>query len=300
MAIPVSQIQLPTEKQNILTDLFLYIILLYGREKIGKTTFFSSFPGAIFFCTEPGAKGMRIHTLNPPEGVSNWGIFVRGVDLLCEDPAQFSTVIIDTVDRAYEICRDWVCAGLNITYPGTNADGVNDYGKSWNAVKREFTKQIHRLLRSGLGVCFTSHASDTEFTAKSGDKFSHVVPSMAKQARAVVEPLVDMALYAEYAKDKEGSNRRIIVTEGDEMIWAGCRQIGDAKIPRILPLNEVNGYGVLQAALEGKPVGLDPKSLMPIRKASKAVSKLITGMAQEAVASEVKPTPKPLKRRSAR
>ena len=78
---------LPTEKKAVVKDIGLFTWLLYGREKIGKTTVMASWPDAIFFTTEPGTKGMSIFEYNHEEGgITDWQKFKDGVKLLEDNP----------------------------------------------------------------------------------------------------------------------------------------------------------------------------------------------------------------------
>ena len=263
------KLKLPKKPKEIDSDLSNYILLLYGREKIGKTVTGAQFPEAIFFATEPGTKGLEIFEFNHEDGgVKDWEVFRTGVDLL-ERSKRFKTVVIDTVDRAYDMCLDWVCENLNIEYPGHDDAGKEDFGKSRRAVKQEFLKQIHRIVQSGRGVVFISHSKETEIKPRSGEKYTRIFPTMGNQARAVVEALVDLFFYCEYAKDVNGKVRRIFVCQGDETIWAGTRPTLTKTFPRFLPMHKNKGYKIIKKAFLGKHKGLDPTTLLPAKTSSK-------------------------------
>ena len=269
-------IPLPTEPKPKETDIMKYTMLLYGREKIGKTTALASFPGAIFFCTEPGSKGLEIYEYNHEDGgVKNWEIFRSGVRALVANPGKFKTVIIDTVDRAYDHCLDWVCEHKGIEYPGQDNAGKEDFGKSWRAVKQEFMEQIHALSQAGMGICLTSHATETEFKTRSGEKFARIQPSMSGQARKVIEAMVDMFFYCEYMRSPEGANSRVVICQGDETIWAGARETVAEDFPAFLPLQKRDWFEVLQSAFNGTYAGLDPKTLLAAKGTSKTASEFL-------------------------
>lgn len=260
----VAALTLPDGPQEPDDNLSHYTILIYGREKIGKTTVCNSFPDSIFFATEPGTKGLRATRFNHEDGgVKNWAIFRKGVELLEKNPGKFKTVIIDTVDRAYDICLDWVCENLGVEYPGKDDQGREDFGKSWRAVKMEFLDAIHRLEQAGYGIVFTSHAKEQTFTTRAKEKYDRIFPTMSGQARAVVEGIVDYFFYCEYVRAEDGSTKRIFICHGDETIWAGSRKGPNFEaFPQFLPMDEQNGYSVIQAAFNGEDVGLDPKTLV--------------------------------------
>lgn len=265
-SIPVEQAgqyALPTEKKAVDTDLRHYTTLVYGREKWGKTTFFASYPETLFLMTEPGAQGLSVYEFNADRGgVHDWNVFRAAVDLLERNTTQFQNVVIDTADLAYDMCLDWVCENMHIEYPGKDDEGKQDFGKSWKMVKKEFLEQIHRIKRTGRGVCFTSHCKTEHHRTRGGDEYDRVYPSMSGQARGVIEALVDMFFFGEYFKDEHERTIRCLVTEGDDSIWAGHRPIaGLGKLPQFIPVMENQGYTTLLGAFHGKVKGYDPMLL---------------------------------------
>jgi len=239
-------------------------LFLYGREKIGKTTFLSSYPDSIFFATEPGVRGLPVYEFNEAGGgVYDWGVFLAGVAALEAEPGRFRTVIIDTADRAYDMALDYVCRKRDIEYPGQDSDGREDFGKSWRAVKDEFTAAIARIAATGRTVVFTSHAKTETVKTRSGVSYDRVFPTLSGQGRKVLEPMVDFFWIAEYLRDTSGTTRRVVITQGDEFLWAGSRAIGGAAVPRYLPLLAEGGYDMLCQAFAGEDVGIDPADIMP-------------------------------------
>lgn len=285
----MSNLALPDVPKEPDRDLSHYTLLLYGREKIGKTTMLASFPDALFFSTEPGTKGLRIFEFNHEDGgTRNWDIFRKGVDLLEKTPGKFKTVVIDTVDRAYDMCLDWVCENRGVEYPGHDADGKEDFGKSWRAVKMEFLEQLHRISQSGRGICFTSHAKESEIKTRSGDRYTRIFPTMSGQARAVVEAVVDLFFYAEYVRGEDGSTQRVLICRGDETIWAGARECVGTTFPAFLPMQAKNGYAVIRDAFLGKYKGLDPSTLMVARTTTQTAKEFIVKAKTKASVAKVK------------
>ncbi len=231
-------------------------MLLYGREKIGKTTFFSQFPKTLFLTTEPGTKGLRVMEVS----CSDWHTVEGAVKALLTKEAQdtFEFVVFDTVDRAYDLCLDCVCSERGISYPSEDPD----WGQTWREIKRRFASVIERLAHAGYGLGFTSHVREEVVKERSGRTYTRIYPSMSKQARTVVEALVDFFLYADYVKDTKGNTRRILVCEGDETIWAGSREVDGVSLPRFLPLKKEGAYELMQKAFNGKVKGINPRSLV--------------------------------------
>lgn len=200
--------ELPTERSSPVKKLGGYTILLFGRKKIGKTCLASQFPNAMFLMFEPGGKALSIYQ----ESMTSWRKFVRFVDLLIEDK-KFNTVVLDTVDFAYDSCLEYVCSMLGIDHP---ADA--GYGKGWNAVKQEFIKQLKRLMNSGKGIIFISHQKEKEIEDRRGRTKDVITNAMTGQGSEIITGLVDMW----FNYDFEG-RERILTILGDDTMDAGHR-----------------------------------------------------------------------------
>jgi len=200
-------IKLPTKKSEIERDLSRYTIFLYGREKIGKTSLAAQFPDAVFLMCEPGAKSLSIYRVD----INSWTDFLEAVKLL-KDSAQFKTVVIDTVDLAFKYCEDYMCKKLVIDHPSDEA-----FGKGYNLIRDEFHRCISTLEKIGRGVVLISHAKEQDVKRLKGDSFS-ISPTLSKQGRSVIEPMVDIWGYYGY----DGATRTLQI-RGNEEVNAGCR-----------------------------------------------------------------------------
>lgn len=202
------ELTLPTEKSQPIKSIEDAVIALYGEKKIGKTSLAGEFDDPFFMMCEPGGKGLSI----AQRPVSTWAEFVGYVDLLCKTD-RFRTIIVDTIDKAYEKAFDFVCKREVMVHPGDEA-----YGKGWKMIDQEFTKQLDRLVHSGRGVVFISHAEVREFQSRTGDKYSKIVPSMSASARRYVSGIADVIAYYGYY----GAERYLTI-RGSDTLEAGHR-----------------------------------------------------------------------------
>lgn len=184
-----------------------YSILLFGEKKIGKTRLASLFPDSYFIECEPGTKGV-VHRGDP---CGSWALFKKMVRLLRTDKSR--TVIVDTVDMAFSMCDDYVCAKL-----GVDDVSEEDWGKGWRALRKEFTDTMQKLMSMNKGVILISHSTEKEIKTRSGRKYDRVQPTMAGQARDICEAIVDIWAYFHYDGDA-----RVLTIRGDEHISAGHR-----------------------------------------------------------------------------
>jgi hypothetical protein len=216
-----------------------YSILLYGQEKIGKTTFAAEFPNPYFFMFEPGGKDLSVHKSD----IQDWAHF-RHLLKQIEADKKFDNVIFDTADVASIMCDRYVCE-IN----GVSDVDEMDFGKGWRKLRLEFSTCVQRLLKSGKGVLFISHSTEKEFKTKTGSKITRVVPTMSKQAREILDPIVDIWAYYRY-----NGKQREIVLRGDEEVSAGHRTrnhfLGVTTIPA--GTNEGEAYQNFVAAFENR------------------------------------------------
>jgi len=185
-----------------------YSWLIFGEKKIGKTTLASMFDNALFLMTEPGAKSLSVYQVAVP----NWSTAREALKALRTD-TQFATIVVDTVDLAFKMCEKFVCQKLAIDHPSDE-----DWGRGWSAVRDEFTQWIQQLMLLDKGIIFISHSTEREIKTRSGQKYDRVQPTMANQARDVIEGMVDIWAYYTY----EGS-QRVLIIRGDEHVSAGHR-----------------------------------------------------------------------------
>ena len=205
----VASLELPHEKTEPRTELSEYSTLIYGREKIGKTTFGSQFPEALFLFFEPGGKSLSVYGRD----VYSWEEFKSYLTLLRKDH-KFKTVIIDTVDIAYKMCYAYICKRLGVDHPAEEG-----FAKAWNMIRDEFQEKMAILMKLNRGVVLISHSTEKEIKKRYGDTEHRIITTMSKQAREVLEPMVDIWTYCEYGKD----GGRQFVIRGDELISAGHR-----------------------------------------------------------------------------
>lgn len=205
----VYDFDLPKERSTPEKDLSKYTILLYGQEKVGKTSFCAQFPKPIILLFEPGGKDLEIYK----KEVQDWEHF-RGILKQIKKDDTFKNVVFDTTDIAHNMCEKWACDKEGISDP---ADG--NYGSGWRAIRKEFTRAILDLTKCGKGVIFTSHATEKTVKTRFGE-FDRTVPTMSKQAREIIEPLVDVWVYYRYTNEQ---GDREFVIRGNQEISAGTR-----------------------------------------------------------------------------
>lgn len=215
------EITLPQVKSKASTDLSDYSILMYGEEKIGKTTFAAQFPEAIFLMCEPGSKALEVYQ----RPINSWADMKAYLKLLSKD-TKFKTIVIDTVDIAYLLCERATCVAL-----GVEDIQDADFGKGWRKVAAEFSTWMNYAAKLGKGVIFISHAKEKSIKNRAGDEHHRTVPTMDRRASDIMEAMVDIWVYYKYNRN----GTRTLQIRGTEEIAAGVRTpknfIGISEIP---------------------------------------------------------------------
>lgn len=259
-------VALPTKDTPPRTELHHFMQLWYGRVKIGKTALAKQFPNTLFLFFEEGGKALYTRSML----MTDWLTFRKTVKLLTTTKHSYQNVVIDTGEIAYERCLEWVCAKMAIDHPSDE-----EYGKGWQAVKKEFNMQVLALNNSGLGIIVNSHEKIVKVQGRR-DEISRIQPSLSTQALSVIEAMVDVFAYLRY--DDDGN--RVIQIVGDEIISAGHRlgddanrfKYADGSPIEMIPMGKsaAEAYTNLVAAFNNE---LDTKKKVTKKKTSKKKAK---------------------------
>lgn len=250
------ELKLPEERSEPVKNIGGYSLLIYGRKKIGKTTFTRWFPKTLHMMFEPGAKKLRLYKIEP----QNWLEVKQYVKLIRKDK-RFETIVIDPPDIMYDLCSDYVCKSkLMVEHPSDAG-----WGKGWREVKKEFLNVIGSLLTSGKGVIFISHQKEHEVELRDGTKLEVITNTMPKQAKEIIEGLVD--LWANYDYD---GKRRVLHILGDEYLDVGHR-LNENPDPKFLytdktPIREIDMGKTSKEAYENFMKAFNNELIKPERK----------------------------------
>lgn len=230
-------IVIPTKKTSVTLGLGDQVVTIYGAPKIGKSTFASQFPGALFAATEPGLNHLNVYQIP----INGWKDFLSLGAALASDPLQVETLVVDTVDILYLQCQSAVCDKAEVQHPSDLS-----YGKGFSLVNNEFRRVLARIgtLRTSkggkLGLVLISHAKEIEVDTRTG-KHMRWAPTLPPSARNIVEGMSDLLLFA----DVDGDGARVLRTKPSQRWIAGDRS---GKLPETLPLS----YDSLSSTFSGK------------------------------------------------
>lgn len=244
---------LPTQKTPPRADIQDMTVLLWGKNKYGKSTFASRADGALFLATEPGLN--HLETFQVPIGT--WDEMLQACAEISAGGHPFKTIIVDTVDNAYRMCAEHVCKKHKIEH-----ESDLGYGKGYALINNEFYRVLNKLALLPYGLFMISHAQEREFETARG-KIMRTVPTLPDKARKLVLGMVDLILYCdlEVTTDDAGKQqvRRVIRTKPNASYDAGDRT---GRLPEVLDLDY---QAFVRAFQEGKEV-LKPHVSVPASK----------------------------------
>ena len=210
MAIDILAIQ----PQVISRDLRSKYLLLAGAPKIGKTEFCTMAPDALVLAFEIGTNARPGAMIQKIDTWSTFKLVLRQLEKP-EAKAKFSTICIDTVAIAYDLCEQFICA-----QNGVQKIGDIPYGGGYSALSKEFDNALRKITMMGYGLIMTCHLKES--TDENGE-ITGYKPDLNNRCLKIVNGLVDIIGVITQTWDEHGESHRWIQTRSTPTIVAGSR-----------------------------------------------------------------------------
>lgn len=210
MAIDILAIQ----PQVISRDLRSKYLLLAGAPKIGKTEFCTMAPDALVLAFEIGTNARPGAMIQKIDTWSTFKLVLRQLEKP-EAKAKYSTICIDTVAIAYDLCEQFICA-----QNGVQKIGDIPYGGGYAALSKEFDSALRKITMMGYGLIMTCHLKE------SSDENGEIIgykPDLNNRCLKIVNGLVDIIGVITQTWDEQGESHRWIQTRSTPTIVAGSR-----------------------------------------------------------------------------
>lgn len=202
-------------------------LLVYGKNKVGKTTFCTKeLPKPLLCAFEKGYNAIPgIKAID----ITKWTQFKQVVKQLDSPAAKemYNTIIIDTVDIMASLCESFVCQQAGVSSLSDVA-----FGKLYGEYSREMTNVLRKITMMGYGLAFIAQEDIKIVKDDKGEEIEKLQPMLDKRALKIVNAIVDFILYIGQEWDDQGNNNRFFYTRNTPFITAGSR-FGEmsAKIP---------------------------------------------------------------------
>jgi hypothetical protein len=189
-------------------------ILLYGIEKIGKSTLAASAPKPIFVPTEDGLG--QIDCARFPLA-TNYEQVTTNLEALLTNEHDYGTVVVDSGDWLERLIYDRTCKASNVTSIELAAGG---YGKGYTAALaywREILDMLDACRERGMIVIIICHAIVEKFDDPDSVSYDRYSPKLHKKTSGpLLTEWADAVLFAtrkiRVAVQKEGMKSRATAT----------------------------------------------------------------------------------------
>lgn len=189
---------LPSEKQVIPCPAIESSCLFwYGPPKVGKSTVLSQNPDLLLIdCDYNGAQFVDCYRV----AVFSWSDLQKLLAEIAEakkkGELKFKTLGLDTVDGAFQMCRQHVLKELKLVHESDD----KGFGRSWDIVKNTFLRLISFTQSLGLGLWMTSHAVQKEVKID-GVKRTVTTTSLPGTSQRHMMAIADHILYIDTNED---------------------------------------------------------------------------------------------------
>ena len=171
-------------------------ILVYGTEKVGKSTFAASAPSPIFIDIEDGLT--QIRTSKFPKATSLDDV-TAAIETLEHEEHDFSTLVIDSVDWLENLIFEKMCLEHGVEsitqIGGGYAAWKNFYPKYWNTILRSLDRIRNER---GLAIVLVAHAKVEKFEDPESQPYDRYSPRLEKSAAAMLCEWCDAVLFAQF------------------------------------------------------------------------------------------------------
>ena len=194
-------------------------VLLYGTHGIGKSTWAAGAPAPIALQTEDGLADIGIHRTPL---LKDLGSLHGAISWLMQNPHEYSTVILDTIDWAERLVFNQVALENNVP----SIDKI-DFGKGYGFAMKHWEfllKSLDHLRDSrGMGVILLAHAGVEKVESPDGPIYKKFWPDIDKRACPMIQEWCDEVLFAKYevytVSEDAGFNRTRARAVGSGERW---------------------------------------------------------------------------------
>ena len=173
-------------------------VAVYGTEGVGKSTFASQFPGAVFIDTEGSTTHMDVARFDQPESLDD---VMKILNYIVGHPDEFGTVVIDTMDWMEKLLFKAVCDEKHIQ----NIEDLG-YGKGYVFAKQKMQgllEVLDLIIGQGVHVVLICHSMIRKFEQpdEMGSYDRYMLKLNEKNIAPLVKEWVDLLLFANYKTD---------------------------------------------------------------------------------------------------
>lgn len=239
--------------------------VLYGVAGVGKSTFASNIPDALFIDTESGTDSMDVARLPKPE---SWSDLQEELDfVLKEKPC--STLVVDTIDRIENLL-------IQDTVKQNGKQSIEDYGYGKGYVmiqerwQKEFLFRLDKIIAAGINVVLVAHSISRKVETPEESAYDHWELNLSRKVAPVTRDWTDMMLFCNYdlnivdTSNGSGIEKRKAVGNIKRKIFCNQKPQFDAKNRFGLADSYDLSFEPFRKIFEGKVERQDEKVLLDL------------------------------------
>lgn len=205
------------EPNVVSKDLKGKIIALYGSVKSGKTSNACKFEKPLLIAFEKGFNAISGIKAQP---INTWGNFKMVLKQLDNPKAKalYSTIIIDTVDIAYDLCEKFVCQREQV-------EKIADipWGAGYKMLRQEFFSTLRNIAILDFGLIMISHSLE-RVSEQNGQQIIKTVSTLNDRAKDIVFGMADIVGYSRVEIDESTGHNKMMLYLRETPYWeAGSR-----------------------------------------------------------------------------
>ena len=199
--------------------------IVHGRDGVGKSTFASQAPGAVFVDVENGLVNIDARAVR----VETWEALVSAlVGLQSHDSCR--TIVVDSLDLAEQLCWKHVCSA-------SKHGSIEDfgYGKGYVAALAEWRIFLNAL-EGAKNVVLIAHSQRKSVKNPSGEDYESWVMKLNEKASGLLREWSDVVGFAELdVATIEQDGRTKAVSSGKRVMRCNPSPSYDSKTRFTLP-----------------------------------------------------------------
>lgn len=231
------------------------LMLIFGVDGVGKSTFAAGAPSPLFIGPEKGTARLNVQRLPSPKDFRD---LAGQLNALWAEKHDYKTVVIDTVDWLEpmiwaQVCRDEGVSNIEQVGGGFAKGYIVALGY-WQILRLALVKLQEER---GLNVILLAHAEVKAFTdPQLNASYDRYVLKMHHKAAALLREWVDFVGFANYktiAHGKATAAKQKAYGDGTRRLYTERRPAFDAKNRLGLPPEMEFSYEAYQAAATATP-----------------------------------------------
>jgi len=247
-----------------------HLVLIYGPDGVGKSTFASEANNPIFIGPESGSNNLDVERV---KDVNSWETVRSTVKELADH--SFGTVVLDSLDWIEPLLWQSICLKNKVD---TISDALGGYGKGYalaNEYWRDLITDLNILRDKGMNIIIIAHSQIKVYNDPSEPlPYDRHQLKLNDKASAIWREYVDSVLFANFditTFKVSGSDRKVkAVDAGPRKLFTVRTASFDAKNRLGLPASMPLSYAEFDKAVKlGQPDSLDNVKKDLVRLSSK-------------------------------